>query len=374
MILLLYFPVFPGWSDPCKIHCSIGFLNVKSLYERKVSAVGVHKGFFALFLLFFAWITGKFFLPFLFPFLLGTMLALASEPVVRLGNTQIKLPRGVASGVGVTLTLVFLLGLIFFFGALLVRELGTMTRQLPQMARQSAGLLEDALVKLCAKMPDPVGPVLTGSIHRFFQDSDLLTDRVVQKAPGILTGVLGKLPSSAMSIGTGILSGYFISARLPQLKRSETAGSWQEKWLPALMHLKNTLGKWLIAQGKLMGITYVIITAGLLLMGIPYAFAWALLVASVDAIPLLGTGTVLLPWALTKLLQGQPLLATGLLVLYLAAMLTRTALEPRFFGRHLGLDPLLMLFFLYFGYRLWGFTGIIISPLLAATTKAFTER
>ena len=56
----------------------------------------------------------------------------------------------------------------------------------------------------------------------------------------------------------------------------------------------------------------------------------------------------------------------------LAAMITRTILEPRFYGSHLGLDPLVMLIFLYFGYRLWGFLGIVISPLLAATTKALT--
>ena len=129
-----------------------------------------------------------------------------------------------------------------------------------------------------------------------------------------------------------------------------------------------------MAQGKLILVTYGIVSVGLMLLGIPYAFAWAILVAAVDAIPLLGTGTVLLPWALTKLLQGSPLIAAGMVVLYLAAMVTRTVLEPRFYGSHLGLDPLVMLIFLYFGYRLWGFLGIVISPLLAATTKALTEK
>ena len=336
--------------------------------------MGVHKGFFALFLLIVVWLAGKFLLPFLFPFLLGAGIALASEPVVRLGTQRLKLPRGVSTGVGVTLTLLFLLGLIFFLGALLVRELGTMSKQLPQMARQSADLLEDSLVSLSTKAPEPVGPLLTNSIHKFFQSSDLLADQVVQKAPGVLSGVLGKLPGSAMSIGTGILSGYFISARLPKWRARNYSDKWREKWFPALRHLKDTLGKWLVAQGKLMGITYCIVTAGLLLLRIPYAFAWALLVAAVDAIPLLGTGTVLLPWSLTKLLQGEPLIAAGLALLYLAAMLTRTSLEPRLFGRHLGLDPLVMLVFLYFGYRLWGFLGIVISPFLAAATKALTEQ
>ena len=122
-----------------------------------------------------------------------------------------------------------------------------------------------------------------------------------------------------------------------------------------------------------MCVTYGIVSLGLLLLGIPYAFVWAILVAAVDAVPLLGTGTVLLPWALTKLLQGDPITAAGMAAIYLVAVVTRTVLEPKFFGRHLGLDPLVMLLFLYLGYRLWGFLGIVISPLLAATVKALTE-
>lgn len=339
--------------------------------------MGVYKGFFALIFLVLVYLAGKFLLPFLFPFLLGLALAAASEPAVRLGTDRLKLGRGLSAGLGVTATLVLLLGIIFFLGAITVRELGIFARQLPGMARQSADLLENALVALSDRAPDPVGTVMTNSIHRFFQDNEALADRAVQQVPGILSGVLDKLPGSAMSLGTGVLSGYFISGRLPKLKTwasSHTPKIWTTQILPALQYLKTSLGKWLVAQGKLMAITYCIVAVGLWLLGIPYSFGWAILVAAVDAIPLLGTGTVLLPWALTRLLQGDLLIAAGLTALYLVAMVIRTVLEPRFYGHHLGLDPLVMLLFLYAGYRLWGFFGIVISPLLAATTKALTER
>ena len=338
--------------------------------------VGVHKGFFALILLILVWLTGKFLLPFGFPFLLGTGLALAAEPVVRLGTNRLKLRRSAAAGLGVTVTLGLLLGVVFILGGILVREASSLAQKLPAMARESADLLEDALVTLSDKAPEPVGPVLTNSIHRFFQDSSVLADQAVEKMPGIASRLLGKIPGKAVSLGTGILSGYFISARLPKLKawaKTNLPIAWEEKVFPTLRHLKTSLGKWLVAQGKLMAITYGIVSLGLLFLGIPYAFAWAILVAAVDAIPLLGTGTVLIPWALIKLLQGDPLIAAGMVVLYLLAMVTRTVLEPRLFGRHLGLDPLVMLIFLYFGYRLWGFLGIVISPLLAAATKTLTE-
>ena len=339
--------------------------------------MGVRRVFFALVFLIFIWLAGKFLLPFLFPFLLGTALALASEAVVKVGAERLRLVRGAAAGVGVTLTLVLLLGIVLFLGALLVREAGTFADRLPQVAKQSADVLESYLTTLSAKAPEPAGSVLTSSIHRFFQDGAALTDQAVRKMPGVLTGILGVLPGSAMSLGTGVLSGYFISARLPALRRRVKAGipeAWRERVLPALRHLKDSLGKWLTAQGKLIAITYGIVAVGLLLLGIPNAFAWAILAALVDAVPLLGTGTVLVPWALIKLLQGSALTAAGMIVIYLVAMITRTALEPRLYGRHLGLDPLVMLVYLYFGYRLWGFWGIVISPLLAAATKALTEQ
>ena len=339
--------------------------------------MGVYKGFLTGIFLLCAFLAFKFLLPFLFPFLLGLCLALASEPAVRLGTGRLKLPRGLSAGLGVTVTLVLLLGIVFFFGAVLVRELGTVSRRIPEMAGQSAALLENALTALSDRLPTPVGPMVTQSVHRFFQDSSLLADQAVQRVPGLLTSLLGKVPGSAMSIGTGILSAYFISGRLPKLRawgKAHAPKAWTEQFLPALRHLKESLGKWLVAQGKLMAVTYGIVATGLWLLGIPYSFGWAILVAAVDAIPLLGTGTVLLPWGLSKLLQGYPLTAFGMAVLYLAAMVTRTVLEPKFYGKHLGLDPLVMLLFLYFGYRLWGFLGIVISPLLAATTKALTEK
>ena len=110
--------------------------------------MGVHKGFFALILLILVWLTGKFVLPFGFPFLLGTALALAAEPMVRLGTDRLKLRRGAAAGIGVTCTLGLILGVVVFLGGLLVREAGSLAQKLPAMAKESAGLLEDALVSL----------------------------------------------------------------------------------------------------------------------------------------------------------------------------------------------------------------------------------
>ena len=109
--------------------------------------------------------------------------------------------------------------------------------------------------------------------------------------------------------------------------------------------------------------------AGFFLLGVPGKLVMALLTALVDAVPLLGTGTVLVPWALVSFLSGEPVRAVGLLGVYVTALLTRSALEPKLLGRQLGLDPLAALVALYIGFRLWGFGGMILAPILTVTAR-----
>ena len=86
---------------------------------------------------------------------------------------------------------------------------------------------------------------------------------------------------------------------------------------------------------------------------------------------MLGSGTVLIPWTLLLLIQGQYGQALGMGLLYLAAVVVRSVLEPRLVGRQLGLDPLVTLAAFYAGYRLWGILGMILAPICAAAARSF---
>jgi len=325
------------------------------------------------------WLFLRYLLPIALPFILGLLLALAAEPAVRFGTARLKLPRWAAAGFSVTLTLILLMTLVGIVGAAAVKELSILAGRLPDLqstADAAVDRLRYFLEDAASRAPEGVRPLVDRSVTRLFSSGSVLVEQATVRLPGVLSSFLSAVPDSALGIGTGILSAFMLSARLPALKKAvrEKMPAWLfTHGLPALKRSKNALFGWTKAQCTLSGITWCIVTAGLLLLQIPYAFAWAILVAAVDAIPLLGTGTVLLPWALTKLLQAEPLTAVGLVAVYLVAMITRTVLEPRFYGAHLGLDPLVMLIFLFFGYRLWGFLGIVISPLLAAATKALVE-
>lgn len=325
------------------------------------------------------WLFARFLLPLLFPFGLGFLLALAAEPVVRAGNRLLKLPRWAAAGVGVTLTLVLLFTLVGVLGAVAVKELSVLAGRLPDLQNtvdQSVDTLQNYLHSLTQRVPEGVRPIVDRSVSRLFSSGDALVEQAAGRLPGVVSSFLGKLPDGALSVGTGILSGFMISSRLPALKSavaSRLPEGIRTHFLPALGRAKTAMVGWLKAQCKLSAITFAILLAGFLILRIPYGPIWAGVVAIVDAVPVLGTGTVLLPWTVLCLIRGEHLRAIGLLGVYGAAFLTRTTLEPRLVGRHLGIDPLLTLVFLYVGYRFWGILGMVVAPMLAAAILAATQ-
>ena len=325
------------------------------------------------------WLFLRYLFPVFLPFFLGFLLAWAAEPVVQFA-TRLKLPRWAASGMGVSLTLALLVALVGILGATVVKELGILAGRLPDLqdtATEAANRLRYALEKAASRAPQGVRPLLDRSVSQLFSSGSDFLEQTTVRLPGAISAFLGRIPDGALGIGTGILSGFMFSARLPQIKQGVTEKlpqGWKTKLFPAIKRSKNALVGWLKAQLKLSAITYCVVTVGLLLLKVPYGPVWAVAVAVVDAVPLLGTGTVLLPWALVCLIQRQHLRSIGLICIYGVCFLTRTVLEPRLVGRHLGLDPLVTLTFLYLGYRFWGIFGMLLAPMLVAAITAASHR
>ena len=313
------------------------------------------------------WLGLKYLLPLVKPFLLGTALALAAEPVAR--RLSGKLPRAAASAIGILLALILLGGGLVLLTALLLRELTVLAQALPDLgsaAQDGVNALRTELEDLALRSPAGLQPVLTGAVDRLFSGGGL-GDRLMQQIPDAAGAVLGWIPGSALTLGTGILSAFMISARMPKLRallQRRSQEGFLEKCIPLFCRVKHSLGGWLKAQLRLMLLCFLIVCGGLLVLGVSYAPLWALLVTLVDAVPMLGSGTVLIPWAVVCFLREQTVQGIGLLGVYLVAMLSRSILEPRLVGKQLGLDPLVTLVALYVGYRLWGIPGMLLSPMI----------
>lgn len=316
------------------------------------------------------WLAVRFLLPLIRPFLLGLALALAAEPMVRFLENRLRLSRQTAAGLGVSMAFCFLALLVTVLCAAAVRQLRSLAGILPgleEAARTGLDLVQTNLLALTARAPRNLRPVLTEHLRLLFSDGSTLLGKITAWLLGLAGGILGRLPDSALGFGTGILSAFLISARLPKI-RGWLLGRIPRDRLNVLLarfrRLRRMLRSWLTAQLKLMSVTFCILAAGLTLLRIPRSLLWAFVIALVDALPVFGTGTVLIPWALVCFLQGNRVLALGIAGTYATAALTRSILEPKLLGQHLGLDPLAALAALYIGCRLWGIAGMIAAPMI----------
>ena len=327
-----------------------------------------------------AWLFFRFLLPIAMPFLLAGLLSIAAEPLVIVQEKRLHLPRVWASILGVLLALVLTILLVVALCAFLVRELSSLAIVLPDLENATlSGLnsLEYWLLDLAQKAPKGINSILSNGVEGIFSGGSTLLDQVASKLFSLATSVLKALPDSALGIGTWILASFMLSVRLPKIKQwlsSHLPKAWREQYLPYLQTLKKTVLGWLTAQAKLVCVTFSVLLAGFLLLRIDHPVLWAATVCLVDILPILGTGTVLIPWSLVCFLQGNHLQGIGLLAVYAIVSLLRSVLEPKLVGKQLGLDPLVTLFAIYAGYRLWGLVGMLIAPILAVVlTQIFLQ-
>lgn len=320
-----------------------------------------------------AWLAVRYLLPLALPFLLGLALAVGAEPMTRSLRRRLGIPRKIASGISVSIAFCFLAVAGMLLCALVIRELRALAGILPELAaaaQTSLTALQEKLVRLSGDLPGELGPALAQSITTLFSGGSSLADKAVGYLLGLAGTILSHIPRSFLGIGTAVISGYMISARLGRIRtwvlKRIPRDRWRT-WLGWWKRLKTTALRYLAAQTKLSAVTFGILVAGFWWLKVPYPLLWALAVALVDAFPVLGTGTVLLPWAVLTAVQGQTVRALGLAALYAVVCVTRSVLEPRLLGKHLGLDPLVTLMAMYAGFRLLGLAGMILAPMAAVT-------
>lgn len=329
-----------------------------------------------LFVTVIAVLAARYFLPLLLPFVSGAALAICAEPITRLFERRFHLPRGVGAALGVSMVICFAALVIFLVGALAIRQIGVLTRIAPDLEETlTSGLAALALwlKDITAKTPAGLAKYLSESIDSLFTGGTALLDRAVKLLLSLAGGILRQVPDGALGIGTALISSYMIAAKLPRLregfaKKIDSLGI--RSLIPAVARIRKALGGWLLAQLKLSAITFGVLSVGFAVLRIPFAPIWAGATAIVDAFPILGTGTVLIPWSVICFLQGNTARGIGLLGLYALAALLRSMLEPKIIGKELGIDPLVTLLSLYVGYRLWGLIGMLLAPMTAAAIAA----
>lgn len=306
-------------------------------------------------------------LPLVLPFLLGWLAALLAEPLTKVLDR--KLPRAIASGISLTAIYLSLCLILWFLGKAALVELNRLTEQLPLLAQQVQALVirgQQWLYGLADKAPEHLRGQMHQGLNDLFSNGTELAKESAGKLLGAVSRTVMRLPDTLIFLVTTISSGFLISARLPRLRpwvREKLPKSWQKKVLSLLSNLKGNLQGWIQAQIRLMGVTFLILSVGFFVLRLEHPILIGAVVSLVDALPMLGTGTVLIPWAVVALLQGDGAYALGLGALYGISSLSRSFLEPKILGKQLGLSPLVTLAAVYAGFRLGGVLGMILAPI-----------
>lgn len=150
-----------------------------------------------------------------------------------------------------------------------------------------------------------------------------------------------------------------------------------KKFRPILKNAKdilsNTVGKYLRAYALLFLITFIELLVSFMLLGVDFAFILALLTALIDVLPVLGTGTILIPWGLASIFLGNYGRGLGLLITYAIITVVRQILEPKIIGKFIGISPLATLASMYIGLKLMGIAGLFLFPIVAIVIKRIVE-
>jgi len=324
-----------------------------------------------------AWLGLRFLTPILLPFLLGLLAARAAEPAVDRLQQQLHMPRWAAAGMGVAGVYLLVALVMAVLCRLLWQELTAFLRSLPATLAAFSEILvswRQQLLAIGNRFPDGIAQILTKTITDAAENGAGIAEKAYGWLFTAVSGLLKRIPDLILFLLTAVLSSFMLAAELPRLRslwKKKMPPLWQQRTSAVAGRIKTTLGSWCKAQLKLMCISALVLTAGFLILQIDYPLLFGLVIALIDALPALGTGLILIPWSLFLFLQGNTFLGSGLLILYGAAALIRTALEPRLLGKQMGLDPLATLLALYGGYRLLGIGGMILFPFGAILIKQF---
>lgn len=137
----------------------------------------------------------------------------------------------------------------------------------------------------------------------------------------------------------------------------------QELFFQIKKYIIGTLFVCIRSYALIMSITFVELSIGLHILRVENAFLIALLIAVFDILPVLGTGGIMIPWAIITFLLGNYSLAIGLAVLYVVITIIRNILEPKIVGGNIGLHPVVTLISLFVGAQLFGVVGLFGFPI-----------
>lgn len=309
------------------------------------------------------------------PFVIAYIISLVASPLTLIFE-KIRLPRALSAIIAILFVAAALFGISALIISKLISELYDFSLHLPELLASIESTLSNlkiAAIDIFTLLPDTFNgfsaPDILDSIKASLSS---LSASVVEKISGATINGMKHIPGILIAFVFSILASYFL-IRDKKMVRASISSVLGENLSGKLRDIKTYLSEavfaYIKAQCILMSITFAEVFIVLSILRVKYSFLFALIIALIDAIPVFGTGTVLIPWAIYNLITGNFTLAISLLALYATCLVVRQFLEPKILSTQIGIHPLLTLLSMYIGYRLIGIFGMILGPLTALVTK-----
>lgn len=306
-------------------------------------------------------------LRFFLPFVIGWILAVIANPLVRFLERRLKLVRRHSSILIVILVLAGIIGLVYLILSRAVIEGRAFLHDLPAIMATVGEEILHALSRFERMFPGlPDGT--RDTIYQISENMDEYVAMAIQKLTPTTVSAAGNvakgIPNALVNTVVTILSSYFFIAERDRILEFLTDHIPEDasRYCEFLKKdVKKLIGGYFLAQFRIMFVVAFILAAGLMILQVNYGVLWAVLIALLDFLPVFGTGTVLIPWALIKLIAGEYAFAAGLALTYVLTQVVRQMIQPKIVGDTIGMPPLTTLFFLYLGYKWAGLGGMIIA-------------
>lgn len=313
------------------------------------------------------------------PFLLAFLSALILSPLIKWLNKTLKIPKIVSSIVLVLAFFSLLILLIVRLAGYLVVESTYLSSDLPGLIDSITSFvsrISGHLNNFIKVLPETYSGIINDTIAETLKSSSSLFSNLSVSLLTALKNLALSLPSVLIFIIATILSAIFVCSDFDRIKQflvRQLPDKYQEILLEVKGHLFDSVFRLLRAYFFLLCITFIELCTGFLIIGIDYAVILAFIIALVDILPILGIGTVLIPWSLFSLIGGNYRMALSMALLYVIITAVRQILEPKIVGQNIGVNPLVTLMCIYVGFRALGVFGMFLFPVIFLILKKLQE-
>lgn len=345
----------------------------------------------ALFYLFFKYAFGT-----LFPFLAAIAVAMILQRPVNFISRKTPIKRGLASVFCVLLAFFAVIALLVLIGIWAGSELKgfinyiiIQMEDIPAFIGKIQGYIANGLSFLPDKLENSITSFVGDKLSSFLDapqnpsNGGMNIDFAALSTPLLgLIDTAKAIPTTIVSILVAVIACCFMTSDYKTL-RNLVLGIFRPETREKIVRAKNllvpSLGKMAKAYGIIIAITFSELSLGLgllKLLGIydgGYIFIIALIIALIDIVPVLGTGTVLVPWAVISLFNGEYSMALGIIIMYVCITVIRQIIEPKLVASQLGIPAFLMIIAMFLGTKLFGFIGLFLLPITLVMIKLLND-